>query len=628
MRRAQRVGGTFLDCDRSFPRRYFDAYFMLPSTKTRFPERGSTGGTRMRISRLAQNLFRSGCTISYSIRRALYVVLYRRYGRSERKLTMKIHQFTKPHLTKQNFLDHQPSSRDNLHHPFCFIDFKDQNPLLSWLDRRMTEHESRRNPPRATEPSLPLPVTIAASESKSERACIASFPSGVPSALRRRHPGTSHADSSTAPPPRPPKFLFPDAAPPTGSPSASSRPNARRSSKNGTTLLLGKDDTCLYVGSVERDSQLCVGLYDTHTHTLKLLPAYLATLQQSVIACRGRTGNNDNDNDATEGGMAPPNNPATTSSLPVSKRTLVEDFGSVKKQRALKSQEANRVDVSNVVGSSLSEFLVRTNPEVVAASTTTTAIAAAASDADNATTTTTPTAVEIATREWRKTFLPPVDATTSDPLHVYHMEKFAGEAAWRYVSKQAGILLRSSNRQQMLEEADYLPSLRTVLQQLVSSSSSSSSPETLYCIKCAILAQHLAQLYLKLHKRRFIPSLQDQMRPQYFDVVLEVASVFLNSFTTTTISPARADALREGHVMSKANVDKCRMHILLLSLVAHQCHNFSLEGIAQDLKLDLRDATHLLRLAGCTHVKRRGTLTVDLKAPVTFPDAGKRMIRR
>jgi hypothetical protein len=76
--------------------------------------------------------------------------------------------------------------------------------------------------------------------------------------------------------------------------------------------------------------------------------------------------------------------------------------------------------------------------------------------------------------------------------------------------------------------------------------------------------------------------------------------------------------------MSKSNLDKCRMHVLLLLLMAYGGSGMPVAGLAGDLHVDPADAARLLRLAGCTAAKKDGEKRVMLSVPVTFPDLGKR----
>jgi hypothetical protein len=63
---------------------------------------------------------------------------------------------------------------------------------------------------------------------------------------------------------------------------------------------------------------------------------------------------------------------------------------------------------------------------------------------------------------------------------------------------------------------------------------------------------------------------------------------------------------------------------MLLHLVSNDCSQSPVADAAADLRLDLKIATHLLRLSGCTtDKKKRGSneAQATLTVPLTFPPA-------
>jgi hypothetical protein len=406
------------------------------------------------------------------------------------------------------------------------------------------------------------------------------------------------------------------------------QPSGGADGDNRRMMVVGRDPTCLYMGSVvgADRSRLCVGVFDREKRRLTLYPACSSTLQQSVVGYPYASSKNASESSSS---LLPASSGALTAATQVSTRTLLEDFGSAKKQRAHRSQEANRVSSESVVGSTLEEFLQSSNDINNIggkASDDDDVSAAAVTDADNA--------VERATREWRRAFLPPFDESATDPIRVYKMEAFAGDDAWRYAGKQASALLR--NKQSLdsapmgagaasaskggnnnTDPGQYLPSILSALKHLVLQGDPS---RKLYQIKCALLCQDLSRLYLQLHKRRFI-QLPHPEKIFYMGSAFEIATLFLEQFATQI----HDSSSRRGCVMTKPNLDKCRMHLLLLLLAAYGGTDMPVSGITRDLHLDPKDAAHLLRLAGCDMAKKRdGEKRVSLPVPVTFPDVGKR----
>jgi len=119
----------------------------------------------------------------------------------------------------------------------------------------------------------------------------------------------------------------------------------RPSSSNGK-VITGIDDKCTYTASNEgrgndgRRTKLYVGLFDKETNTLKIIPSAergtVFSLNQSVTAY--------------EQGQGQMNATLANMSLAQRRSLLFESFGSTKKLRALRSQTANMVTMTSVVG--------------------------------------------------------------------------------------------------------------------------------------------------------------------------------------------------------------------------------------------------------------------------------------
>jgi A49-like RNA polymerase I associated factor len=131
------------------------------------------------------------------------------------------------------------------------------------------------------------------------------------------------------------------------------------------------------------------------------------------------------------------------------RQALYQDFGSAKKRRALKSQEANRVDVSTVVGSAgggtssgpeawSTTALSASNRQAVdqwqeqqariaQASNDGTSAAAASNNAKQQ-------ALVATTDEWRRSILPSFVSTAVTAREFYPPEQTAGSALWALVS--------------------------------------------------------------------------------------------------------------------------------------------------------------------------------------------------
>jgi hypothetical protein len=116
----------------------------------------------------------------------------------------------------------------------------------------------------------------------------------------------------------------------------------RETSKRGR-ILVGEDSTCRYQARSEgrgydgRRTKLCVGLYNKRTGKLTLHQA----AEKGTVFCLEQSVRSYQDSATSL---------PDTMSFMDRRRALFESFGSSKKQRVLKSQEANVVNVDSVVG--------------------------------------------------------------------------------------------------------------------------------------------------------------------------------------------------------------------------------------------------------------------------------------
>jgi hypothetical protein len=140
-------------------------------------------------------------------------------------------------------------------------------------------------------------------------------------------------------------------------------------------------------------------------------------------------------------------------------------------------------------------------------------------------------------------------------------------------------------------------------------------------LKCAVVLNHFVNLYLKNQRRRFIRP-PPEGKSHWFGTPVAVVYSFLDTFATQLTN----DDGESGHVMSKANKDKCLVHMLLLWVMAEggkTMKSMNIKSIADDLQTDVKDASHLLRLAGCTVKASQKTgqtkTSAILLAPLKFP---------
>ena len=439
---------------------------------------------------------------------------------------------------------------------------------------------------------------------------LCSFPSGLPAALQE---GTSAASPEEA---SMPHFVI------------------QKQSK-GDKLIVGKDHACLYTAVApkqpvqERTHQVCIGIYDKHTQQVTLQPVadngFIYTMTQSVPSYQARN-----------------SEAARTVIMSAAERrqALYGDFGSSKKQKVLRSQEANRVNVESVVGAGNVNAILSGMSE-----SNRQAVAQQQQRQDDNGDLISDTAADQATQQWRQQFLPTYNTRAADPTAVYSAEKIAGTVVWKrllgIVTKcleQDNVLkaivqgpqpqhaeetIEQSQEQKLARRRDtWYPSVVRILKLLVPRGEAVKKS-----LAATILLNHFLHLYMQMNRKRFIPGMEGSERgdrPRFFGVPVDVGRKWLEMFTT----PAVGNDGQMGHCMSKANKDCCCVHMFLLYLIAEgggkKVSSDNIQPLADDLNMDVKEASNLLRLAGCT-VARKSVqqTTATLRVPLTFPSLKK-----
>ncbi|KAL7579925.1 hypothetical protein ACA910_004926 [Epithemia clementina (nom. ined.)] len=509
--------------------------------------------------------------------------------------------------------------------------------------RRVSAHQEAENIvvrlPKATEddrdrpaPSL-LPV-------------LCSFPGGVPTGVEH-----SYAQDSEAT-----KLSF----------------QWKASKQTKRKILVGKDHACVYTATNHDQmiqdrtpvaattarstpgeaksslpyysTRMCVGIYDKQEKNLTLFEVqddgYVYPFVQSVPNYKG------SGDDA--------NSSLTTASQQY--KALYEDFGSAKKRRAIKSQEANKVNVESVVGAGhlmvdsvlKGESMSESNKRAILEQRENNADATAAARAGSQPQQQQSVAVDAATEAWRNEFLPPFDRNANRPFEIYNAVEIAGgPGLWQDF---ADIVEKSMNQQpddiaQAVIEAEsnsnqrqgktrieipgsrpnhkWRPSLVNLVKRVVQKHKNK-SPMNKEILKKQLVCAHVLHLMVHLYtilSHKFRISKVDNTKARYFGVPNDFGRFWVQSFTTESIHPKTGVA---SHVMSKPNKDKSCVSMLILLLMAEggesmTCHD--LQPFLDDLKMEARDASSLLRMAGCTVTRnpRNGMTGATLTAPLTFP---------
>lgn len=433
---------------------------------------------------------------------------------------------------------------------------------------------------------------------------VCSFPGGLPSSLLTGANGSINTISS-----HPPKFLW-------------RRPASGKSKTSGS--LIGKDDACLFESQAPEQGQnkcrtkLCVGVYDKKKGKLTLHQTAsngtVFALQQSVPSYLEQAGPNvDSIKTAAE-----------------QRRALFEDFGSAKKRKVMRSQEANRVNVDSVVGAGnlmvgsflKGEAMSESNRRAVEERINKTAEHAEGNQAN------TSDAVDTATREWRNSFLPKYQEDAAEAHEVYNARDMLGDEAWGQVSRVvdacmrkediAEALLRGSSEEAEEDDGRKKEEWNRSIVDIISDIPTD-GPWAKHQFKSAVALNHFISLYIQNHKRRFIRPIPEG-KSHWFGTPVTIINRFMELFATQITN----DDGETGFVMSKANKDKCCVHMLLLYVMADGGKTMTsgnIKPIADDLQMDVKDASHLLRLAGCTLQKKAGTnkTSAILQVPLKFP---------
>ena len=412
--------------------------------------------------------------------------------------------------------------------------------------------------------------------------------------------------------------------------------------------LIGKDDNCLYtstsnppvVATSDRQSgsekppplcgtRMCVGIYDKEKKSLTLFnvhgDGFVYPFVQSVPTYKG--------SGAT-------NNEMTNSMQ--RRKALFEDFGSAKKLRVIKSQEANRVNVESVVGAGnlvmdsvlKGESMSESNKRAIIEQREQQdggADAAANSSRTSA-------AVDEAANTWRNEFLPPFDRNAKEVSRIYNaVDIVGGSGLWHeflaHVSKvvnqaddiAVGMIegLHAASRRQPEEREkknNWRPSLIALVRQITAQiNNKNRNTESLKKrLTCAYALHFMLHLYKRFGGWYRIPEIDN--RPYYYGTPSEFGRFWVQSFTTEAIQPSTGATI---HIMSKPNKDKCCVSMLLLLLMADGGESMTCSDIqpfVNDLQMDIREAGNLLRVAGCTVTRNSsGSTVATLTLPLTFP---------
>ena len=421
--------------------------------------------------------------------------------------------------------------------------------------------------------------------------------------------------------------------------------------KTKRRTLVGKDHACVFTaasrsseGKTESQTEryktrMCVGMYDKHKKRLTLFDVhddgYVHSFAQHVPNYKGSGDTRD------------------LSTARQQYQALYEDFGSAKKRRAIKSKEANRVDVDSVVGAGQlvvdsvlkGESMSESNKR---------AILEEKEQRDNGGDSAAPSsslpqhsaAVDAATEAWRNEFLPPHNRNATEPSKIYNfVEIVGGQGLWQDFSHHVEKAMKQDDVAYALIEGlddkgkaqgktkieipgarpkhKWRPSLISLVKRILQKHKAK-SPSNNESLKKQLICSHvlhlMLHLYLTLRPRVNIPKVLNH-QARYFGAPGDFGRFWVQSFTTESIHPRNSVA---AHMMSKPNKDKCCISMFLLLMMAEGGDSMTCSNIKpflNELQMEARDASNLLRLAGCsvTRNPKTGDTGALLLAPLTFP---------
>lgn len=357
--------------------------------------------------------------------------------------------------------------------------------------------------------------------------------------------------------------------------------------QNQRHSLIGKDESCRYVGQEETSrSRLVIALYDKRNHTLT---CHLAAGDGQVYALQQQVLNYE----------------SNIASDPTS--NVFQEFGSSKKKRALQSQQANRIHSDQILGKSgtLTKIVVE-NDNMTESNRK--AIQEQQERNMNANTGEAPgisLAVKEVTNAWRNQFLPNHSNPNADtPTKVYTPENMAGPEAWSQAIRVVDACFHEEDPVAAIQksksgDAWQFSSLRDLLLR--------SKPQK-GTFRALWLLHTWTRLYQENHRKHFV------VQPSTNAAVQS----FWQNFGTSMMSTVEQ---KEGYCMSKANQDRCKLHLLLLFLWIEGCSTSELPAYCSEMKWPWGQMVNLLQEAGCTIQKDK----VSLKTPVQYPQSiGKR----
>jgi len=410
---------------------------------------------------------------------------------------------------------------------------------------------------------------------------VVSFPAGLPSSMTISSNDQEHDDSS------PPVFTW---------------TKARQSAKKGR-ILHGSDHACTYSamnagrGSDGRLTKFYVAIYHKPTNTIKFIPSS----EQGTVFSINQKVTSYHDSKSMD---------FRNLSVSERRRMVFESFGSSKKKKVLRSQDANVVEMKSVVGAG--DGMMKALGSQIESGTVSESNKQVMEELKKGSDEKPITAVDKAFAEARRAFLPPFDANATRPYRVYDSQDVAGEEAWGQISRIVDACIHKENWKESLQKWPW-PDSSAKLLDLVKDPQKKGAK---YQIKTICLVNYLVKFHNRASKKFMDGTSEDMVK--YLGLPKSVSDRFLELFCV-----ASHDRGRAGYSTTKNLKDRRVVYTLVMYLLAHgkEMKVGSIEKLCLDMSMETKEAINLYREAGCKCVKgKTGMVSVSLAVPLVFPN--------
>mmetsp|Transcript_14657 Transcript_14657/g.21623 ORF Transcript_14657/g.21623 Transcript_14657/m.21623 type:complete len:530 (+) Transcript_14657:39-1628(+) len=492
------------------------------------------------------------------------------------------------------------------------------------------------------EEDLEVTVEVVASKSslsKNNNPIVVSFPGGFPQSVRRDDDDDVNSSNG-----KPPEFVWRRLHASPDNEKKTAPDKSKKSSKHDKgRRVIGRDGICTYESVLPstaqaRNHRLCVGVFDKRRGVLQVSLAaedgHVFALEQSV------TGYKDNCNDTTT-------TPSKFKTASDRHKALFSSFGSAKKRKVLKSQEANRVTVDTTVGG-LSIGSFANQPQMSESNRK--ALQDQKSLQQDQQNGEPLDAVALAYAEARQKLLPKWNEAVDKPSLVYDAREIAGKGVWERLYSQ------TSNPDRVIEDAssEGRPGVISwhsvvkspIMKTIDAANNSGNKSRTRQLLTTALLLNHMISFWngVALSSRPVRGDPKGIARD--FSIAnVDLTARFIGLFLTSTGAGGR-------YALSTQDRDRLLIHILLMYLMANGISTTSkneeimkvptMEPLFTQLKGGddggrnaiqsvnmVTLATNLLREAGCTIRKKgKSDIASELKLPLTFPKAPQKRLKR